>query len=175
MINSINRRGYTLIELLISSGIVTILFASAIGGFVLLYNVINYSLEEYGLQRSANVAMNRIIRNVGEGGALHGLRSAKSFTIPSPSEIDYTGTDGVVRTYRLNQRSIIYDNPSRWPYHITIFTAPANSVVTLRFWQPPEYLDNETVGIYIGITRPIAGRTVSGSASTYVNLRNTPK
>lgn len=171
----IKNRAETFVELLIAGAIAAILFASAIGAFIFLKNVRNYSIIESNLQRDVNVAINRMVRNIKEGGAIQGLRAGRSFTIPSINRINYIGSDGVTRSYYVSGNSIIYESPLQSPAQSAVFTAPAGSAITLRFWEPASYLGRETVGIYIGVTKQVLERTVSGSVSTYVNLRNVAK
>lgn len=165
----------TITELMISIVIVSLLFGAVIGVFVLVKNIENYSIAGLNLQRDVNVVMNRIIRNIKEGASSHGLRSGCSFTIPSAGEVRYTGSDGNVRSYRLSGNSIIYNSPAQSPAEGTIYTAPNGSSIILRFWEPGAYPDHETIGVYIGVSRPVGNKTVSGSVLAYVNLRNVPK
>jgi len=166
---------YTITELLISAAIIIIFFASALGVFVTGRTLCLGGIAAQGLQRDADWIMDRMVRGVKEGGARYGLRSAVSFTPPaSVTTIDFTGTDGNVREYSLVSGGIAYRSPAQTPNTRTIYTAPPNATVILRFQQPAGHADNETLSIYIGITQRVSGRTVSGSATTYVNLRNIP-
>lgn len=167
------QRGQTLPEVLVASVIMTLLFASAIGAFMLTKNIQRYSIEEYNLQRDVNKVLARIVRNIKEDTENHGLRSGRSFTIPSVSRLNYAGDDGIARSYYLSSGSILYLKSNLLPS--TIYTPPTGSTLTLRFWEPTGYSDHVTVGIYIGITRVVGGKTISGSATTYVIIRNAPR
>lgn len=169
------KRAFTLPEILTASVIIVILFASAIGTFVMVKAFASSSMSEQELQRDIDVIMGRIVRGMKEGTDLFGLRSAKSFTIPSIAEIDFTGTDANIRKYYLSGASIVYESPAVSPAIQTVYIAPAGATVILRFWEPAGYMDHETVGVYICVTKQAGGKTVSGSLSTYVNLRNIPK
>ncbi|MFA5146465.1 MAG: type II secretion system protein [Candidatus Omnitrophota bacterium] len=174
-----NKSAFSTIEVLVSTVIVTLIFASTIGAFMLVKGVFRDKEAEINLQQNVNTIAARIIRGHPEQGSIVGLRSAVSFTIPvvtpAGSRIQYTGTDDNVRSYFLNGNSIIYASPTQSPNQQTIYTAPPGSSVTLRFWEPAGVTDNETVGIYIAVSRQIGNRTISGSLSTYINLRNVPK
>ena len=174
----LTKKAYTLIEVLVVCVITVILFASVIGTFVVASNLYNTGIAAQDLQRDVNGVLGRIVKGTKEGGARYGLRSAVSFVSPiSPvSEIDFTGLDGKVRKYYLSAGSIVYQSPTETPNLQTIYTPPAHSTVLLRFLQPATgSADNETAAIYLAVTRQISGRTISGSLTTYVNLRNMPK
>jgi len=174
-----NDRGYTLAEILTVSVILTFVIGSVMGAFVTTKSVCYASIRILGLQREANIIVERIIRGLGDPANAFGLRSATSFSIPASdpvgSEIDFIGTDGNTRKYFLSANSVIYESPTESPVQKSIYTAQANSSLTLRFWQPAGYADNETAGIYISISQNAQNRTLSGSLSTYVNIRNLPK
>lgn len=172
-------KSFTITELLIASVMAVILFTSAFGAFVTTKAIFAGSIEAAALQRDVNVVMQNIIRGKKENAKIMGLRSSKSFTIPAAnpagSEIDFTGTDDQVRKYFLSGNSIIYSNPTKFPVQTTIYTAPAGSSVSLRFWKPAGYLDNEMVGIYISVSKQANTGPISGSLSTYVILKNVKK
>lgn len=170
-----NKRAHTMAELLVASVIVILLFASTFGAFMITKSVYYGSIVEYNLQRDVNVLTNRILRGLKEGGTAYGLRSAKSYTTPSITEIDFVGTDDNTRRVFLSNNSIIYESATQSPTQKTIYTIPANTAMVLRFWQPTGYTDNETVGIYISLSKAVGSRTATGSLSTYVNIRNLPK
>ncbi len=171
--------GFTLTEILVASVVAVLLLGSVYGTFITSRTIFTTTLEAANLQRDVNVLLQKIIRGRQEGSDMSGLRRAVSFTIPvvnpTGSEIDFTGTDNQSRRYFLNGKSVVYASPILFPSQRTLYTAPTDASITLRFWKPVEYVDNETVGIYISVSRQIGGGTVSGSLSTYVNLRNTPK
>ena len=170
-------KAYTLTEILVVCVITVILFASVIGTFVVASNLYDSGMAAQNLQRDVNGVLSRIVRGTREGGTRYGLRSAVSFAWPitPTSEIDFTGADNKVRKYYLSSGSIMYQSPTETSNLQTIYTPPAKSTVTLRFWQPLGSIDNETVTIYLAVTRQISGRTISGSLMTNVNLRNMPK
>lgn len=171
-----NKNGMTITETLVAIVIASMIFVSVIGAYITIRSIQDYGFAEYELQRNVNVGMNRIIRNVREAANnMEGLRAARSCNIVNPSRIDYTDVAGNVRIYRQVGTSIVYSRNAISAADPAIFTAPAGSNLTLLFWRPAEYADSETVGIYIGITRQVRDRIVTGSASTYVNMRNTPK
>lgn len=171
-----DKRGYSLAEVLTASAIIILIIASVFGVFITAKAIYTQGIAELNLQRDANIILDRIIVGMKEGGSLYGLRSAKRFDLPavtpSASEINFDGIDGVTRKYFLNGNNIIYENPNQIPSQRIVYTAPAGCAIILRFWQPSAYVDNKTVGIYVSIVQQLGDRTVSGSNSTYVNIRN---
>lgn len=160
---------------MITSAILVILFASTIGVFLMVKSFSLSSIAEQNLQRDLDIVMNRIVRGAKEGGNLYGLRSAVSADIPVITEIDFKGADNQARKYYISNGALIYESPTASPARQTIYTPPANSTMNLRFWEAAGYIDHETFGIYISVTQNAVGKTVSGSLSTYVNLRNIVK
>lgn len=173
------KKAYTMTELLIASAIAILLLASALGSFVLTKAVYTHGMANYYLQKDVDILMARIIRGAKEeSGGTYGLRSAVSFTIPTAtpagSRIDFVGTDANTRSYFLNNNAIVYTSPTQSPNEQVIYTAPSGATITLLFWEVPDYIDHELIGIYISVTQPIGTRTAAGSITTYVNKRNIP-
>ena len=178
--NAMNsKRAFTTTEILISTFILIMIFACTFGAFTLVKAVSQYKSAEIALQQNANVIVSKIIRGYTEGGNIVGLRSAASFTIPAAtpagSKIEYVGKDGNTRSYFLSGNTIQYVSPAQSPNQQVVYTAMSAQSVTLRFWETAGSIDHETVGIYLSISQALGNRTASGSVSTYVNLRNTPK
>jgi hypothetical protein len=169
----LNRKAQTLSELLIASVITVIIVTSAMGIFVVSKTFYATSMAGQELQRDVNGIVERLGRGVAENWAKTGLRSAVSFTIQSVSHVNFTGMDGNTREYYLSSGGIIYASPEQLPNPRTIYSAPANSTLTLRFWKP--YADYETIGIYVSLAKIVSGRTISGSLTTFVNIKNLPK
>ena len=173
--NYVNRKGYTLAEILTASAVAVLILGSIVGAYLVARTAINYSLAKYELDRDVDNVLVRIVKGAKEGASAWGLRSASGITLPAVTELRYTGTDGRIRRYYLNGNSIVYDSPTQWPNLKTIYAAPAGTAVTLRFWEPAGYSDHETIGIYIALLRQVVGVTASSSITTYVNIRNLPK
>ena len=174
----LNKRAHTITELLIASVIIVTLFASCFGTFVLTKTVGASAMAEHVLQRDDNVIILRITKGLKENTEPFGLRSAQSYNIPAINQINFVGTDNATRSYILSGSSIVYTSPTQSPSQNTIYTTPANSSIILRFWNPyagQPNDDNAALGIYISISQVIDNKPISGSASTYVNLRNIPR
>lgn len=162
-----------------ASVVLILVIASAFGAFVTSKMMYSTGVAELNLERSALAITGKMIRGIEEQGNMYGLRLARSYELPSVtpagSAIYFTGTDLNIRKFYLNGNSVSYESPTQSPGTQTIYTAPTGTSIILRFWNPPGYIDNETVGIYVGLIQNIGTRTVSGSVSTYVNIKNIPK
>lgn len=183
-----NKQAHTMTELLIASVIIVILFASILGAFILTKSVSSDSLASYNLQRDVNVLLYKMIRGIKEPLGTFGLRAAlppaptSAFVLlpaanPADSEIDFFSTDGNVtpRKYFLRNNTVVYESPTQAQRQKVIYTAPANSNITLRFSKPAWAVDNQVVTVYISVSQQLGNKTANGSAVTNVNLRNTPK
>ncbi|MDD5136015.1 MAG: hypothetical protein PHX20_00680 [Candidatus Omnitrophica bacterium] len=172
-----NRRAHTIAEVLVAAVIAVIFFTSAMGVFVMAKRFYASGMSGQELQRDVDRILNRIIRGLEEGGTRYGTRSGASFTSPIAdiTRLDFVGTDGNTRSIYLTAGGIVYESPTQAPNQQVIYTPPANSVLTLRFWEPAGYADHETVAIYIGLSKQVSGKVTSGSLTTYVNLRNIAK
>jgi len=178
-----DKKGFTLTEVMIVSILTVVIFTSALGVFVMARNLYVSSLASQELQRDASLIMTQILKGSEGGTTRYGVRAASGFTPPTSSldRLDYTGTDGNTRSLYLSSGTIVYESPTESPTTHTLYAAPAGTVLTLWFWEPVNssgtllYPDHEIISIYVGITKTVSGRTMSGSLATSVNIRNLPK
>ena len=130
------------------------------------------------LQQTANVIMNKIIKGGSEPGGIFRLSEATSYTITSISELRFVGTDGTERRYFLNNagNQILYRHPTAsGTQDQVMYTAPTGTTLTLRFWPlAGSTYANITIGIDVRLSRSVNGRTVTGSVTTLINIRNHP-
>lgn len=174
----INNRSFTFAELLVAA----IVSAALIGVLVSFYFLTNRTYSRWSseqrLQECANIILTKIREGGSEPGGIFRLSEAASYTVTSLSELHFTGTDGIDRSFKLNSTatSLVYHHPilgSPTGADETIFTAPNGATITLRFSIP---LGAQYTGIVVGIdvtvTQNVSGRVCSGSVSTYVNIRN---
>ena len=171
----LNRKAYTLTEIMVVFVLTVIFITSVMGIFVMVKSMYVNSIANQELQRDVNKVVGRIVKGLGENVTRYGLRAGASYTIPAVTEINFIGIDNITRKYYLAPGGIVYESPTETPNTQVLYAPPANSVLTLRFWKPAGFLDNETVGIYMSVTKQTSGRTASGSLTTYVNLRNLSK
>ena len=103
---------------------------------------------------------------------------AVSYQIVTTSELHFVGTDGIERRYYLNPAgtSLLYNHPTaKGTVDEVIYTAPAGNTLALRFWVlAGTPYTNVTLGIDVGLSQNVSGRTVSGSTTTMINIRNHP-
>jgi len=118
----INRRAYTMTELLVTSVIIVMLFASVFGAFLLTKGVYRDSIASSNLQRDADTVLATMIRGMREqGGGTFGLRSAMEIPLPglmpNPGQntISFVSMDNNTRRYFLNNNTIVYDSPTQTP------------------------------------------------------------
>jgi hypothetical protein len=157
--------------MLVASVIAVVFFTSALGAFVVGKVMYASSMASQELQRGVDQVMATMVRGMTENGTKTGLRSAVSFTIPSTTEVDFVGADGTTRKYYVGSGGIVYDSSKQSPNPQTIYTKPANSTITLRFWNQPSS-SNKMIGIYLAVSRTVSGKVITGSLQTYVNLKN---
>lgn len=171
------KRGHTMTELLVASVLIVILFTATLGAFVLAKNIYSDNIANYNLQREVDTLLARMIRGERESTGIFGIRSAVSFDIPAStpagSRLDYKGTDTLVRSYYLNNNTIVYNSPTQNPAQQVIYRPPANSTITLNFASAS--VDQQVVYVYIAVSQQIANKTAVGSIATNINLRNAPK
>jgi hypothetical protein len=172
-----NKKAFTTVEVLVSSVIIVLIFASTIGTFILVKSVSREWIAEVNVQQTCSALALKIIRGNSEEGNFVGLRSARSFTlpvvVPAGSRIDYVGADGNTRSYFLNGNTIQYISPTQSPNQQAVYSAQASQAVTLTFWEPAGISDHQTVGIQVSVSQ--AEPPVTGRVTTYINLRNMPK
>ena len=173
----LNKRAHTITELFVASVVIIFLFTATFGAFVFTKNSYSNHISRYDLQRNVNIVMNRMIRGTKQSNGTFGLRSAVSFTlpvaIPALSKIDFVDSDGTHRMYYLNNNTIVYYDPTQVPSQKVVYTAPANSTITLRF--SPVHVDMEVVRVYLSVSKVVNNKTIAGSITTDVTLRNAPK
>ncbi len=163
----LNNKGLSLAELLVTSVIFIMLFASAFGAFVMARDICYSKMVENSLQKDVDFVLRRMIRGKKEGADIFGLRSARSFAVNAINDISFTGTDGNTRRFYLSGSSIMYYTPVPTPNTQTIYTGPNPGNIDLRFSR----VTSEQIDVYLCVSHQGA-RTITGSASTVVNVRN---
>ena len=171
-----DNKAFTLAEILVAMVIAVFLIGVVVNFYILTSRTNSTGINRQWLQNDANTILTKIIEGKLEPGGVFRLCEAVSYNVVSISELHFTGTDSLERWFRLNSSStsLIYHHPTAsGNVDETIYTAPAGAAITLRFSIP---LGAQYTGVVVGIdavlTKNISGRMVSGSASTYVNIRN---
>jgi len=170
------KKSFSLTELMVASALVIIFTSVTFGIFTLVRKEISLNITSGNLQCDADVVIGRIIKGSPEPGGIARLSEAISYQLASVSELHFVGTDRIERWYRLSPdgKSIVYHHPTASGIRDeVIYTAPAYANLTLRFWIPAGAIyTNIDVGIDVGLSQKIYDMTVSGSATTMVNIRN---
>ncbi len=171
-----NKRAFTLVEILIAMALGIVLIGAVFNAYNLVRPIYTVGLARQGLQDGANTVINKILTGKTEVGGIYRLPEAVSFVIVAIDNLSFVGQDGSTRSYRLNGAAtqVIYNHPSgAGAVDEVVYTAPTGSVITLRFSNPGcVNCAAVAVQIDVSLTQTVSGRAVSGSASTIVNVRN---
>ena len=163
-------KGFTLMELLITVGLSALLTGAILAALTTSRQVCATVTADQDLQQTANVIMNKIIKGSAETGGTFRFSEAVSYTITSISDLNFIGTDGTTRRYFQSNNELWYNHPVGGnPTDELLYRAPAGTTLTVRFW--PEST-NITIGIDVGLSRAVNGRTATGSATTMITIRN---
>jgi hypothetical protein len=158
----LNRRSYSLVEIMIAAVFGVILTGAVLNFYVLSKRTYSSGVSRQWLQDGANIMLSKMIQE------RFRLSEAASFSTSGLSELHFKALNETVdRSYRLNGSStvLIYNSGAG---DEAIYTAPTGVTLTLRFSQPY----SGTIGIDVALTQTVAGTPVSGSASTYISIRN---
>lgn len=186
-----NQKAFTLVELMVSVVLAVVMAIAAYGAVVTAQRISEAGSAEQDLQLTANTIMNKIVKgNLEPSGFVRLSEAATYDTSNGISDFRFTiGTDTTIRRYYLSAdgRQILYNHPSSTGavQDEVIYTAPANTVITLRFYAPTpvvlpaqggpgDVYNGVVIAIDVGLSTNVRGRTINGSASTWVNLRNHP-
>ena len=174
--NPSDEKGFTLAELLVAVGMSAMLTGLIFVALISSRQLCTSVTADQDLQQTANVIMNKIIKGGSEPGGIFRLSEATSYTIASISELHFVGTDGIERRYFLNNTgtSLVYRHPTAaGTQDEVLYTAPTRTTLTLRFWPlAGSTYTNITVGIDVGLAKTVNGRSVVGSVTTMINIRN---
>ena len=171
-----HNKAFTLVEILLATTITVSMMGAVFSFYYLTNNASSTGIPRQQLQNDASVILSKIIEGKSEPGGVFRLSEMVSYNRVSISELHFTGIDGIERWILLDATSgsVIYHHPTAaGPADEIIYSAPPGVTVTLRFSTPSgaQYA-GVVVGIDVALTKNISGNTVSGSASTYVNIRN---
>ncbi len=172
----INNKAFTLVEVMLAAAIAVFMMGIVFSFYYLGNKTYSMGISRQQLQDDADVILAKIIKGKSEPGGVFRLSEAVSYNIVGISELHFVGADGIERWFSLNNSStsIIYHHPTASGItNETIYTAPTGATITLRFSIPfgPQYT-GVVIGIDAAVTKNVSGNAISGSASTYVNIRN---
>jgi hypothetical protein len=171
-----NNKAFTLTEILVATSFAIILMGAMLGFYILSEKTYSIGVDKHWLQDDANTVITKIIGGKGEPGGVFRLSEAVSYNIAGISELHFVGIDGIERWFNLDNSctSVIYHHPiASGTADEIIYSAPAGATITLRFSIPTgAQYTGVVIGIDVEITNNVSGNAISGSASTYVNIRN---
>ena len=172
----LGEKGFTLVELLVVTGLSAVFTGLILAALISSRQVCTSVTADQDLQQTANMVLNKIIKGGSETGGTFRLSEATSYTIATISELHFVGTDGTERRYFLDNtgKALWYRHPGAGgTVDELIYRAPAATTLTLRFWPVAgASYTNVTIGIDFGLSKLVNGRTIAGSASTLINIRN---
>lgn len=169
-----DKRGFTLLELVVAIGLSTLLTGALLAALTSSRQLCTSIAADQDLQQTANVLMDKIIKGEAEAGVTYRLSEATVYSVVTLSELDFKDIgDASWRAYFLTLSNtgneLWYRRPIAGVAAVELlYKAPAGTTFTLRFWNS----DNATVGINVALSRTVNGRVVVGSATTMINIRN---
>ncbi len=184
----INKKAFTLVEAMMATAFSVLLMLIVTNFYSVTRTVYSSGLSRQQLEDAANIVLGKIIEGATEPGGVYRLAQAVSYcfgpgincTPSSPSQLYFTGADGIERWYYLNSTStaLIYHHPTvAGPQGADeiIYTAPAGATLTLNFWPPTAIDPNfKYPAADVGVSVTLTQNTLTGSVSTLVDLRNHP-
>lgn len=184
-----NKKAYTLVEIMVSLTLALIVIIGMFNFYNVTRQVYSSSISRQTLEQGANLVLSKMIEGGTEPGGVYRLMQGVSYCIgagvsPSchtaiTSELHFWGPDGIERWYHLNSTntSLLYHHPmasNTQGADEMIYTAPRGTTITLLFWIPAVNYSAAVVGASVTLTQNVLGATITGSATTLVNLRNHP-
>jgi len=190
----VNKKAFSLVELLTALSFSVFL----VTGVIAFYNVAGKSYSSgataQNLQNGASIVLTKIIEGAAESGTVYRLSTSTATFIPNVNTLFFCQVSPCSaailpsRSYALDATNtkILYFHPTLNPLgYDVIYTAPTGSSFfnsatnskTLRFFSVPGL--SNVIEIDVALTQNVSpgmlnSRVVSGSASTYILLRNHP-
>ncbi len=183
-----NRKAFTLAEVLIALAFSVSLMIVVTNFYSVTRKVFADGLSRQSLEDGAHIILSRIIGGKTEPGGVVRLAQAVEYCfgpgagcLPSSQhQLYFTCLDNISRWYRLDNTntSLIYHHPtaaSPAGEDEVIYIAPSGVTIALDFWSPTAIDPNfrypaGAVGVSVTLTQ----NSITGFASTLVNLRNHP-
>ena len=186
-----NKKAFTLVEILMATAITLILVVGMFNYYYVSKTAYITGLSKQMLADGANLVLSKISEGgIESGGGVYRLAQGVSYCIGSgtspscgvvsTSELHFWCTDGIERWYRLGSgsASLIYHHPTTGNpsgADETVYTTPTGSTFsTLLFCIPTGNYPAANVGVSVTLAQNVSGKTITGSATTIVNLRNHP-
>jgi prepilin-type N-terminal cleavage/methylation domain-containing protein len=183
-----NNRAFTLVEILVAVAISVMLCGAVLGTYIMVERFYATNILGQNLQRDADILMDKIIKGKTiEPGGFFRLSEATSFLQLNINNLRFKGSHFNCGGYKLSANGVsvihyfVAGSSSQDCFLFgneqddVIYTTPKGAALTLRFWEPvgAQYAGID-VGVDVAISQKIVGKTVSGSATTMLNIRNHP-
>ncbi len=190
MRRSLNITAFSLLETLMAVAFTSIMFVAVYNTYNMAKQAYNSGIAGQALQDGANLILARIIQGGTEPTGIYRLSEGVSYTPINSSRINFVGVDGLTRSYSTNggagdATQVIYSHPcgacatsstvlglANYVDEI-IYRAPTGAIINLTFdpGTNPLYT-GVSVTVYVALQQNVGGRTVSGTTSTMILLRN---
>jgi len=163
----VSSKGFTIFELLLSSGIAFLVFGLAWSVYIFIETQWQEGFIIMSLERDAAIAMEKMLRGIS---GRNGLREAKVLNLPDDSleyvSVDFAGVDDVTRRFYFTaaDNTIYYDDDTSAGGTNAII---ARHVDTLTFSRT-----DRAITIDLVLEQLIRGRTKQVHLQTELNLRN---
>jgi prepilin-type N-terminal cleavage/methylation domain-containing protein len=160
---AMKKRGFSLIELLITITIMLFVLAGILALYLMSITTWHRGSTQIGLQRQASIVMERMVRGVD---GRNGIREATSVSgLAVAGTIQYTsGIDGIQRSFSLTGTDITYDPDTSVAGNEY---AVASDITALTFTQ-----NASLITINMAMQDQVQGQAVDVDLSTTVRLRN---
>ena len=164
--SSYSRKGFTIIELLMATTIMTLVISGSITIYIMSLTAWKEGSVQIALQRKASIAMEKMLRGVT---GMDGIREADTVVLPNTTTIQYTsGIDSITRSFYLNGDKIMYDpDTSISGDQFCIAEKVRTSPSGLTF-----AVSGDIVTINLSTQEQVMDNMVTIDLSTLVNLRN---
>ena len=166
-----NKKAFSLTELMITSVLLIVLFATALTGFILTKNIFAVDIAKATFQRDAEVVMNKMIEGKGDPSGIRLSETASVTFYSDAGKLTFIGTDGIPRTYSLTNNGTSLQYSEQNGLQKIMYTAPQGALIGLTF-SPVDLNPTLCVCIYVSISQVINGKTVLGSLESSIYLRN---
>jgi hypothetical protein len=192
-----NNKAFSLVELMMAVAFSVLLMTGVYGFYNIASQTYTSGVNGQTLQDGVNIVLSKIIEGKTESNVVYRLSTAVSYMIPNGSTGDLyycqvspcTSIDPTARRYYLNTTldakgatiyQVTYHHPKGDGTIVddNIYTAPNGSILTLRFSPASVSTPFNVVEIDVALKQNLSqtanSRTISGTASTFVLLRNHP-
>ncbi len=154
------RKGFTLVELLLSSAIMPLVISGVMGVYIMSINTWKESIERFSLQRDSFLAMEKMVRGPeGTGGVV----GSSAIECPNSYTLNYTNGANE-RGYYLSGGNIMYDEDTSAMGTDTVIVDGVNSLIFTA--------GGGMVTISLSRQGQVGSKTITAALFTQVKIRN---